>query len=201
MSDALKDQLLQSAKRLFLTHGYDAVGMRDIAKAVGLQPVQVYRLDLSKSDILAEIIIELNEAQIRQLPELRARISDASLVEMVCAYFHELYVLDIQYLPIRSVGAAYGWLWSGTYEEKIISQVMQLLQPVVEWMREAGLTQIEARGFGIWSVYYVGFRRAVVNGGNADDCIQMIRPTLEVLLGKVRHTERCDCNTNKVAPS
>jgi len=200
MSDTLKDQLLQSAKRLFLTHGYDAVGMRDIAKAVGLQPVQVYRLNLSKSDILAEIIIELNEAQIRQLPELLARISDASLVEMVCAYFHELYELDIQYLPIRSVGAAHGWLWSGTYEEKIISQVMQLLQPVVEWMGEAGLTQIEARGFGIWSVYYVGFRRAVINGGNANECIQTIRPSLEVLLGKVRHTERCDCNAKKISP-
>lgn len=189
MSNALKDQLLKSAKDLFLTHGYDAVGMRDIAKAVGLQPVQVYRLNLSKSDILAEIIIELNAEQIERLPELLSHVKEASLVDMVCSYLRELYSLDIQYQPIRSVGAAYGWLWSVTYEERIISQVMQLLQPMVGWMEGAGLAQIEARCFGIWSVYYVGFRSAVISGGNADDCIKAIRPTLELLLGKVPHVD------------
>ncbi len=29
--------------------------MREIAQAVGLQPTQVYRLELSKADILAEV--------------------------------------------------------------------------------------------------------------------------------------------------
>ena len=165
-----------------MTRGYDAVGMREIAQAVGRQPVQIYRLNLSKSDILAELILDLNEAQIRQLSELSSRVSGVSLADKVCAYFCELYALDIHYLPIRSVGAAYGWTWSKAYEEKIIGQVLQLLQPVANWMLEAGLDQIESRGYGIWSVYYVGFRKAAIHGGSAEDCIQEIRPTLEILL-------------------
>ena len=61
---------------------------------------------------------------------------------------------------------------------------MQLLQPVIGWMSEAGVEQIESRCYGIWSVYYVGFRRAAIHAGSADDCIAEIRPTLEILLSK-----------------
>lgn len=182
MTSPLKTLVLAAAKTLFMTHGYDAVGMREIARAVDRQPVQIYRLNLSKSDILAELILDLNAEQIRQLPQLCLRVKGSTVAEKVCAYFRELYALDIHYLPIRSVGAAYGWTWSKAYEEKIIGQVLQLLQPVANWMLEAGLDQIESRGYGLWSVYYVGFRRAAIHGGSADECIQEIRPTLEILL-------------------
>lgn len=156
--------------------------MRDIASAVGRQPVQIYRLNLAKPDILAELIIELNAEEIRQLPALLEKVQGGSLSERVCSYFLELYRLDIEFLPIRSVGAAFGWMWNARYEQEIIGQVLQLLQPVAGWMAEAGLEGIEARGYGIWSVYYVGFRRAAIHGGSAEDCIAEIRPTLEVLL-------------------
>lgn len=82
-----------------------------------------------------------------------------------------------------SVGAAYGWMWNSTYEQKIVGQVMALLQPVIGWMSEAGIDQIESRCYGIWSVYYVGFRNAVIHGCNADDCITKVRPSMEILLG------------------
>jgi AcrR family transcriptional regulator len=182
VTQSLKTLVLDAARELFLKHGYDAVGMREIAAAVGRQPVQIYRLKLTKSDILAELIIELNELQITQLPELCARVAGTTLLDKVCDYFRELYSLDIQYISIRSVGAAHGWMWSAANEERIIGQVMQLLQPVATWMGEAGLDQIEARGYGIWSAYYVGFRRAVIHGGSALECVQEIRPTLEILL-------------------
>jgi AcrR family transcriptional regulator len=184
MTKPLKTLVLEAAKALFLKHGYDTVGMREISHAVGRQPTQIYRLNLSKPDILAELVIELNDEQIRQIPDLCARVTGTHLFDRVCGYFRELYALDIQYLPIRSVGAAYGWMWNPDYEEKIIGQVMQLLQPVIDWMTEAGLGQIESRCYGIWSVYYVGFRRAAIHGGSADDCIGEIRPTLEILLAK-----------------
>ena len=184
MTKSLKPLVLAAAKELFLTRGYDAVGMRDIASAVGRQPVQIYRLNLAKPDILAELIIELNAEEIRQLPALLEKVQGGSLSERVCSYFLELYRLDIEFLPIRSVGAAFGWMWNARYEQEIIGQVLQLLQPVAGWMAEAGLEGIEARGYGIWSVYYVGFRRAAIHGGSAEDCIAEIRPTLEILLSQ-----------------
>jgi AcrR family transcriptional regulator len=178
MTQSLKEHVLVAARELFMERGYEAVGMRDIAQAVGKQPVQIYRLKLSKADILAEVIIELNQEQIRQLPQLCARVKGKTLFDRTCSFLHALYKLDIQYLPIRSVGAAFGWLWSPAYEERVIGQVYQLVSPVVGWMQEAGLNDIPARCLGLWSLYYVGYRHAVMNSGTADDCLAAIKPSL-----------------------
>ncbi len=156
--------------------------MRDIAQAVGKQPVQIYRLNLPKADILAEVIIALNQEQIQQLPALCARVSGTTLFERTSAFLRELYILDIQYLPIRSVGAAFGWLWSAAYEQQVIEQVQQLVSPMVGWMQEAKLDDIPARCVGIWSLYYVGYRTAVMQGGSADDCLAAIKPSLRFYL-------------------
>lgn len=178
MAESLRKQILGAARELFLARGYEAVGMRDIARATGRQPIQLYRLNLSKADILAELIIGLNQDQIDQLPALCTRVKGETLFERVCSFLRELYALDIQYLPIRSVGAAFGWLWSADYERRVVEQIHQLIRPVVGWMQEAGLEEIPARCVGIWSLYYVGYRHAVMQGGTADDCLARIRPSL-----------------------
>ena len=178
MKDSLKKRVLKSARELFMVHGYEAVGMRDIARAVGREPVQVYRLKLSKSDILAELIIELNQEQISQLPEIYKRIEGRDLFEYTCSYLLELYKSDVTYLPIRSVGAAFGWMWSADYEQRVVEQVHQLIKPLVDWMLESGLDDLPARCIGIWSLYYVGYRQAVIHGGAAADCLEAIKPSL-----------------------
>lgn len=165
-----------------MARGYEAVGMRDIARAVGREPVQVYRLKLSKSDILAELIIKLNQEQIDQLPELCKRIKGRDLFERTCSYLRELYKSDVHYLPIRAVGAAYGWMWSASYEQRVVEQVHQLIKPLVDLMLESGLEDIPARCIGIWSLYYVGYRQAVIHGGTADDCLAVIKPSLRFFL-------------------
>lgn len=179
----LKALVLSAAKDLFLARGYDAVGMRDIAAAVGRQPVQIYRLNLSKSDILAELILELNEWQIRQIPHLLEGVQGEGLLGRVRGYLLKLYQLDIQNMPIRAVGAAVGWTWGADYEQKIVVQVKQLLQPIVTMIQEAGLGGVQERVYGIWALYYVGYRRAALQGGSAEDCIAEIGPTLAILLG------------------
>ena len=188
MKSALRNNVLKVAKKLFMKKGFDSVGMRDIAKELGLQPTQVYRLQLSKTDILAEIITALNDEQISALPSLLATIEGANALERTCAYLHALYVSDIHHLPIRSVGAIYGWSWTAEYETTIIAQVWQLLAPIVQWMREEGFDDIPARCYGAWALYYVGYRRAVLKRGSADDCLAEIRPSLALLFDQGKRT-------------
>ena len=78
------------------------------------------------------------------------------------------------------MGAAYGWTWSGKYESIIVPQVHQLLQPIADWMTAEGLNDIPARCYSVWSLYYVGYRRAVMHGGSASECLAEIRPSLVV---------------------
>ena len=177
-NDSLRGDVIAAARTLFMERGYDAVGMRDIARAVGRQPVQIYRLKLSKADILAELTIQLNEEQIKQIPDLCSRVSDGPLFQRASSYLRELYALDIEQMPIRSVSAAFGWSWSADYERRVIGQVFQLIDPLARWMTEAGLDDIPARCFGIWSLYYVGFRHAVMQLATADECLSVIKPSL-----------------------
>ena len=192
-NDSLRDAVLAAARTLFMEHGYDAIGMRDIARAVGRQPVQIYRLKLSKTDILAELTIQLNQEQINQIPDLCARVSDGPLFQRASSYLRELYGLDIKHLPIRSVSAAFGWSWSADYECRVIEQVFQLIDPLVRWMTEAGLGDIPARCFGIWSLYYVGFRHAVMQRANADECLAVIQPSLRFYFDEPDRTALPSC--------
>lgn len=178
MKDDLRQEVIRAARALFLEKGFDAVGMREIAQAVGRQPTQVYRLELSKTDILAEIIVALNKEQIDKLPAMVARIKGQTALERSCYYLEKLYRSDIVYLPIRALGAAYGWTWSSKYEALIVPQVLQLLQPIADWMQAEELGDIPARCYSVWSLYYVGYRRAVMHGGTASECLAEIRPSL-----------------------
>jgi AcrR family transcriptional regulator len=182
MQNVLRQRVLQVARTLFMEKGFDAVGMRDIAQALGLQPTQVYRMELSKTDILAEVIIELNSELIDTLPVLLQQVKGATALERTCDYLLGLYEFDTHYQALRSVGAIHGWSWSGTYEVAVIEQVMQFLAPIAQWLDDEGFGDISARCYGIWALYYVGYRRAVTQGGNAADCLAEIRPSLEILM-------------------
>jgi AcrR family transcriptional regulator len=196
MKSALRQNILKVARALFMEKGFEAVGMREIAQAVGLQPTQVYRLELSKADILAEVIIELNNELIQGLPALLATIGGDNAFERTSAYLHALYRFDIEHQPLRSVGAIYGWSWTGEYETAVIAQVWQFLSPIANWLRDDGFEDIQARCYGVWALYYVGYRRAVLKGCAAGDCLAEIRPSLALLFDHGKRT----CPPSPVAP-
>ena len=174
----LRIAVLDAAQQLFISKGYENVGMRDIALAVGKQPTQVYRLKLSKSDILAELILQLNSKQIERVPKLLSSIKGDKLYDKVCAYLESLYELDIEHLPLRSVGAAHGWSWSADYESRNFEQVLKLIAPIASWLEGAGLGDVQPRCLGIFSLYYIGFRSAVIRKSSANDCLKLIQPSL-----------------------
>ncbi len=165
-----------------MKHGFEAVGMRDIARAVGLQPTQVYRLELTKSDILAEVIIELNNELIDTLPAVLDTVDGSTARERTCDYLLALYQFDVRFQQLRSVGAVHGWSWTGVYEAAVIEQVWQFLAPIAGWLQEDGFDDIPARCYAIWALYYVGYRRAVTKGATPEECLSEIRPSLDVLL-------------------
>lgn len=185
MKDDLRQEVITAARTLFLQKGFDAVGMREIAQVVGRQPTQVYRLELSKTDILAEIIIGMNQEQIQKLPAIVASIKGETALECTCQYLEQLYRSDIDYLPIRALGAAHGWTWGSRYEALIVPQVHQLLQPIADWMQAQKLGDIPARCYTVWCLYYVGYRRAAVHGGSASECLAEIRPSLALAFATV----------------
>jgi len=60
-------QVVKIAHRLFANRGYEEVGVREIAKEAGISPMQVYRLGVDKHDLLAEVILIVNQEMIGKI--------------------------------------------------------------------------------------------------------------------------------------
>lgn len=171
------------AHELFEKKGYEQVGIREICQSAGLSPTQLYRLGLTKQDLLAEVILRVNQKQIEKIkPFSTANFKSAECY--IKGYLLRLYESDIQIKSIRAEGAAFGWKWSEKYEALIIVQVFQLIQPIADALEHDGYSDIQARCYAIWSLYYVGYRHAVMQNGDAEACLAGIYPSLDLCLKK-----------------
>lgn len=183
-SDKAQERLVQVIKiahRLFADRGYEAVGIREIAKEAGISPMQVYRLGVDKHDLLAEVILLVNQELINRIEPFESA-SHQSALAFIEQYLLHLYAQDIDLKSIRKEGAAFGWKWSGKYEVQIIEQLMQILKPIADALAHFGYDEIEARCYAIWSLYYVGYRNAVMNDADANACLDGIQPSLAICL-------------------
>lgn len=175
------DTVIRIAHELFERDGYENVGIREICTLVGLSPTQLYRLGLDKKDLLAEVILRVNQEIIDRIKPFSAK-GFKSALDYIEQYLLGLYKQDIAIKSIRAEGAAFGWKWSGKYEELIIRQIFQMLQPIVDALQHDGYDEIQARCYAIWSLYYVGYRHAVMQNGDAAACLAQIRPSLAICL-------------------
>jgi AcrR family transcriptional regulator len=64
------EEILRVAAELFAQHGYNGIGMRGIAAAIGIQPASLYHHFRSKQDVLFPIILNT----IRESAALQAEI-------------------------------------------------------------------------------------------------------------------------------
>lgn len=176
-------QVVDVAHRLFESRGFEKVGMREIAEAACMSPIQVYRLGLDKQELLAEVIYKINQEIIGKIkPFSPSKHKDSSA--FIENYLLDLYKEDVAIKNIRKEGAAFGWLWSGKYEALIIEQVMQMIKPIADALTHFEYDEVEARCYAIWSLYYVGYRNTVMNNANAQACLDGIKPSLQINLRK-----------------
>lgn len=177
------ESIVDIAHRLFEKKGYEEVGMREISAAANKSPMQLYRLGLDKRDLLAEVILRVNAEQIKNIKPFSPskKITASKFIE---SYLLNLYEQDISIKSIRKEGAAFGWKWSDKYEVLIIEQLMQIIKPIADALGYYGYGDIQARCFGIWSLYYVGYRAAVMNNVDAQTCLNEIKPSLTILFRK-----------------
>lgn len=173
--------VIQIAHRLFASRGYENVGIREIAQEAGINPMQVYRLGVDKTDLLAEVILIVNQEMINKIVPFNSNASKSALT-FIEGYLLDLYKQDIEIKSIRKEGAAFGWKWSEKYETLIIEQLMQILKPIADVLNYFKYDDIEARCFAIWSLYYVGYRNAVMNNTDAHGCLEAIKPSLAICL-------------------
>ena len=175
------ERVVGIAHALFERDGYEQVGIRDICTMAGISPTQLYRLGLDKKDLLAEVILRVNQKIIDRIKPFSTK-GFKSAQDYIDHYLLGLYEQDIAIKGIRAEGAAFGWKWSGKYEELIIQQIFRMIQPIADALQHDKYDEIQARCYAIWSLYYVGYRHAVMRNGDAAACLDQVRPSLAVCL-------------------
>jgi AcrR family transcriptional regulator len=65
-----KRKMLNKARTLFWSKGYNATSVRDIARAYGCEPANVYNFFSKKEDILYEVLLEEMEQIIEPIRDL-----------------------------------------------------------------------------------------------------------------------------------
>jgi len=65
---------------------------------------------------------------------------------------------------------------------QIIEQLMQILKPIADALANFGYVEFEVTCYAIWSLYYVGYRHAVMNDADANACLDGIQPSLAICL-------------------
>jgi AcrR family transcriptional regulator len=78
---ATRAAILQAARRLFVEHGYDGVGVREIAGAVGVDPRLIGRYFGSKEKLFAEVVDLAYQKSLMMTPELNAQAARALLTD------------------------------------------------------------------------------------------------------------------------
>jgi len=123
------EQVVKITYRLFATRGYEEVGIREIAQEAGISPMQLYRLGVEKRDLLAEVILILNQEMINKIKSFDSTLCTSALA-FIEKYLLDLYQQDIEIKSIRREGLAFGWKWSEKYEALMIEQQKQILNPL-----------------------------------------------------------------------
>ena len=180
---ALREAAIALAKERFSERGYEAVSLQELATELAVPPAALLRQELSKPDLLAEAIIALNDEQITWL-ESRPEATDESLPlqEAVERYLRRVYEFDIKHITLRRMGAAFGWLWAPKYEPRIWKQLFALTAPIDGILLREGFGDREPIIKILWSLYYAGFRHAVMHRAPEEACLTEIRPALKLIL-------------------
>ncbi|MGA1218612.1 MAG: TetR family transcriptional regulator [Gammaproteobacteria bacterium] len=180
---ALRKAAIALAKTRFSERGFEAVSLQELATELAVAPAAMLRQGLSKPDLLAETIIALNDQQIAWLAS-RPEATDESLPlqDAVERYLRRVYEFDIEHITLRRMGAAFGWLWAPKYEPRIWEQILALTTPINGILEREGFQDREPMIKALWSLYYTGFRHAVMHRASGEACLAEIRPALQLIL-------------------
>jgi len=148
---ALHERILEEATRLFVSHGYHGISMREIAEAVGVSKAGLYYHFKDKEDLFLAILAANLDAIQRIVQESRQERTTRKRIErMVRGLFaqtpEQRAIIRLATQEIAHVGQAARATFGSIYQEKFIGQIEAMLS---DGIARGELRELDAR-LGTW---------------------------------------------------
>lgn len=168
-------RLLDAARRLFATHGYDNVTVTEIGKAAGVTHGMINVYFGGKPGLLFRIVQETNAPQLEKSLEIANADRPAAdrLADMLRAWAR----CDGADPRLLSVMQSYAWVWPADIEEENQAdraRFKELLARIVEDGQRSGDFTMTGdpttAANAIFAIYTWSMRRAVFEDLSPDEC-------------------------------
>jgi AcrR family transcriptional regulator len=185
-----RQRLLAAARRLFISRGYEAATIRDIASEAGLSTGAVFASFSDKAELFNEVIIADCERMSQDMAPAKA---EATVVETLLALLRPGYVLHMSQLPLTQ--AALGFSWARGHElemryRKAVRQVLQRLSEAIRRGVERGDlstdTDVALTSEMVLDSYLSNLRRAIFDGWDLDALQARLERQIGILLAGYR---------------
>ena len=186
-----REKLLQSAKRLFMTHGYDGATMRDIANDAGLSTGAVFANFADKADLFNEVI--LADFQ-RQYERMRDSVPDhAPVAERLLNLLSSAYEFHLSQLPLLQAGISVSWsqglngeLGDRPARQAVIGYMADVIQAGVERSELKPGFDSQLAAEIVWDCYLGNYRGAVFGGWALNDLKERLAQQISIVLAGAR---------------
>jgi AcrR family transcriptional regulator len=182
-----REKLLQSAKRLFMKHGYDGATMRDIANEAGLSTGAVFANFADKADLFNEVI--LSDFQ-RQYDRMAGSVPpDAPVDERLLNLLSSAYEFHLSQLPLLQAGISVSWsqglngeLGDRPARQAVIGFMGEVVQDGINRGElNAGFDPQMAAEI-VWDCYLGNYRGAVFGGWSLTELKQRLNQQIAMIL-------------------
>jgi AcrR family transcriptional regulator len=181
-----RQRLLGAARRLFITRGYDAATIRDIAAEADLSTGAVFASFSDKADLFNEVIIADCEALIREM----AGVAEAGPVAEVLLNILSLgYEVHREQLPLTQAALGFSWVRAADHETRYRRVSRLLINRLTEVLDQAIARGELAAGLDtplisemLFDTYLGNFRKAIFDGWDNTKLRERLQSQITVLL-------------------
>jgi AcrR family transcriptional regulator len=185
-----RQRLLGAARRLFISRGYEAATIRDIASAADLSTGAVFASFSDKADLFNEVIIADCETFCQKMAEVEDAGSTAETLLRLLSLGYELFHAQ---LPLTQAALGFSWIRGEEHEARsrrvarsVLDQLAEVLQRGIERDELSASLDVALTSEMLFNSYEANFRKAIFDGWAVDTLRARLESQITVLLAGYR---------------
>jgi len=182
--EANLDQILDYLEEKIATDSCAYLAIEVIAKENNLTSAEIIEIGTDPSSLVFQMAYRLNARMIENFSTTYLFATGFTTLDRIKKYLLSLYQFDVSNIKLRGAIHQYSWSQNKQQEQQINEQAMRLMAPIYLEFLENQIENPDARCHAIWSLYIHALRLRAVKGASAQECLEDIWDSIELICTK-----------------